>query len=248
MNFEEGEIGLYNIYCDESCHLELGKKDDYSQLSMVLGCVSCPKESVREVSDAIREIKEKYGFNRGWEIKWTKVSQVKIDFYIELINFFFNNDLLKFRAIVYPDKTKFNYHKYNHNDIYYIMYFYLLREMINPYEKNNIYIDKKDTRGGKKIKKLKQYLCNQKLDFNQEIIDTMQIIDSKDSEIMQIADLLIGAVSYANRSLDEELKSSKAKIELVNLIREKSGFNLLKTTLRQEKKFNILIWESEYSL
>lgn len=241
---------MYNIYCDESCHLELGSKNNKEQLSMVLGCISSPKQYVREVSDNIRRIKEKHGFNRGWEIKWTKVSDAKIEFYMELIEFFFNDDLLKFRTIVYPDKSKFNYRRYTHNDIYYIMYFYLLREMINPYETNHIYIDKKDTRGGEKIRKLKRDLCDEKIDFNHEIIDTMQIIDSKDSEIMQLADLLIGAVSYANRGLVDDYQgtSSKAKISLVDLIRQRSGFDLLKTTLRQEKKFNIFIWESNYSL
>lgn len=241
---------MYNIYCDESCHLELTDIGNRDQLSMVLGCISCPKDHIRQVSDSIRALKEKHGFNRGWEIKWTKVSDAKINFYIDLVEYFFNNDILKFRTIVYPDKSRFNYTNYSHEDIYYIMYYYLLREMIDPYARNSIYIDKKDTRGGEKIKKLKEYLCNQKLDFDQELIQTIQIIDSKDSEIMQLSDLLIGAVSYTNRGLDEQKdrRSSKAKIELVNLIKEISGYSLKKTTLRKEKKFNVFIWESDYSL
>lgn len=241
---------MYNIYCDESCHLKATDKNKNEQSAMVLGGISCPQERVREVSDHIRYLKEKHGFNRGWEIKWTKVSDAKIDFYIDVIEYFFSNANLKFRTIVYQDKTRFNYFKYSHDELYYIMYFYLLREMITPYKSNSIYIDKKDTRGGDKIKKLKEYLCNQKLDFNEKIIKKIQIIGSKDSEIMQLADLLIGAVSYTNRGLDTcvDRKSSKAKIQLVNLIKERSGYSLTKTTLRKEQKFNIFIWESEYSL
>ena len=45
----------YNIYCDESCHLE---KDHIPV--MVIGAVWCPAESSRELSKAIRYIKEKH--------------------------------------------------------------------------------------------------------------------------------------------------------------------------------------------
>jgi len=76
----------YNIYCDESCHLE---KDD--SRVMVLGAVWCPKEVKNEVFGRIREIKAKYGFKPGFEVKWNKVSESRIDFYLELINYFFDD-------------------------------------------------------------------------------------------------------------------------------------------------------------
>lgn len=44
----------YNVYCDESCHLEKdGKK------AMSLGAVWCPKGKVPEINKRIQEIKEK---------------------------------------------------------------------------------------------------------------------------------------------------------------------------------------------
>ena len=43
---------IYNIYCDESCHLE----NDH-QPAMVLGTVWCPLAKVREISRRLREIK-----------------------------------------------------------------------------------------------------------------------------------------------------------------------------------------------
>lgn len=239
---------MINVYCDESCHLELSKSKPTEQKSMVLGGVSCPIELVRSINQDIKNIKEKHGLSKSTEFKWTKVSKNKINFYKEIIEYFFSNKNLKFRAIVFQDKSKFNYKKYSHNDLYYIMYFYLLREMIDPNNKSNIYIDKKDTRGGKKINKLKECLCNSKLDFNLNIIEKIQIIDSKDSEIMQVADLLIGSMSYANRGYDKLGYKSIYKKELVELVRKLSGYNLCETTLRQEYKFNIFIWEPNYSI
>ncbi|MBM3211248.1 DUF3800 domain-containing protein [Candidatus Poribacteria bacterium] len=44
----------YNIYCDESCHLEKDK-----QKAMVLGCIVLPCDMVKTVSDEIKAIKKK---------------------------------------------------------------------------------------------------------------------------------------------------------------------------------------------
>ncbi|WP_055665429.1 DUF3800 domain-containing protein [Desnuesiella massiliensis] len=238
---------MINIYCDESCHLELSEKNPNEQRAIVLGGISCPRDLIKDISIHIREMKAKHNIGMYNEVKWTKVSNNKLQFYLELVNYFFSNDNLKFRTVVFQDKAKLNYTKYSHDELYYWMYFFLLREMINPIENNSVYIDKKDTRGGKKILKLQQKLRDEKLDFKAEIVEKIQIINSKDSELMQIADILIGAVSYANRKM-EELNPGSAKSELVELIRSKTKYSLLKTTLRQEQKFNIFIWESRYSL
>ena len=56
----------YNVYCDESCHLE---NDGHK--AMVLGAVWCPKDKRLEIAKRIREIKEKHGVGRHFEIKWT---------------------------------------------------------------------------------------------------------------------------------------------------------------------------------
>ncbi len=238
---------MINIYCDESCHLEVTEKNSGKQMSMVLGGITCPIDKVKEISKEIRAIKVKHNIWPYNEIKWVKVSNNKIEFYKELVEYFFDNAKLSFRSIIFQDKRAFSYKKYNHNDLYYIMYFYLLREMVATTTSSNIYIDKKDTRGGEKTKHLRKVLCNDKLDFNMSLINRIQIIDSKDSELMQLADLLIGAMCYVNRQeIGEEALVSNAKQQIVDLIKEKSGYSLVKTTLRQEEKFNIFIWEPSY--
>ena len=66
---------LYNIYCDESCHLEKGNSN-----IMVLGAMSCPKNIRRDIYEDIRRIKVKHGLDRRFEIKWTKVLRSKKNF------------------------------------------------------------------------------------------------------------------------------------------------------------------------
>lgn len=237
-----------NIYCDESCHLE-----NDQQSVMVLGAIYCPASKKDEIFFRLDELKRKYNLipkfkkqpkeNRTYyEIKWNKVSKSMLEFYKDVINYFFTDDDLCFRVIVVPDKSKLQYEEYGHthDTFYYKMYFGMLKVILQPEFAHNIYVDVKDTRSREKIHKLERVLRNDKYDFNKKIIKKVQQVRSHEVELIQLADLLIGALAYANRGL----KSSAAKNELIELIRLRSRYSLLKSTLIKEKKFNIFIWES----
>lgn len=227
---------IINIYCDESCHLE---NDD--KKVMVLGAVWCPYEKKDEIFERIREIKIKHNINSKFEVKWTKVSESKVEFYIELVDYFFDDDDLYFRALVIPDKSilKHENFKQDHNTWYYKMYFNMLKVLIDPHKKNRIFIDIKDTRSSDKIKMLHEILCNSKYDFDREIIEKVQTVRSHEVEILQLTDLLIGAVSYINRGL----KENKGKLIVVDRIKKRSRYSLKRTTYLKESKFNLFIWQ-----
>lgn len=240
MNTGKKGMKLYNIYCDESCHLE----HDGNNL-MVLGGILCPEDLKAKVFNDIRDIKKKHGLSSWFEIKWTKVSKSKVEFYIELIDYFFEIEELFFRGIVAMDKTKLDHDKYNDGDYdtwYYKMYFALLNPMIDPFGKYNIFIDIKDTRGGPKVKKLREVLCNNMYDFKGEVIQNISQIDSKESEILQLSDLLIGALSYYNRDIYLCEGSNEGKNRIIETLKEIHGINLSATTHKTESKFNIFVW------
>jgi hypothetical protein len=65
-------------------------------------------------------------------------------------------------------------------------------------------------------------------------------VHSHEVEILQLADLLIGTISYINRGLS----SNAAKIALVERMRDRSGYSLTKTTLYLENKVNLLCWQA----
>jgi hypothetical protein len=230
-------MDTYNIYCDESCHLE----HDHQKV-MGLGACWCSLETSKSLTKKIRDIKIRHKLNPNVEIKWIKVSPSKLDFYIELINLFSTNEDLHFRGLIIPDKENLNHEKFDqtHDDWYYKMYFELIKEILFRRNKYNIYIDIKDTIGKYKIEKLCEVLRNTLHDFSGEIIQRVQQVRSHEVNILQITDLLLGALVYANR--DE--RNSPAKIQLVELIEENIQFSLNKTTLRNEDKFNILIWKA----
>ncbi|MGH7800443.1 MAG: DUF3800 domain-containing protein [Thermodesulfobacteriota bacterium] len=228
---------IFNIYCDESCHMA----NDHQNV-MVLGAVWCPLEKVREICVRIREIKRNHGMKPDFEIKWTKVSPAKLEFYQNLVDYFFDDDDLHFRALIVPDKSKLRHEDFgqSHDDWYYKMYFDMLKVIFNPECRYRIYLDVKDTRGAAKVKKLHDVLCNNMYDFSREIIERVQIVRSHEVEILQIVDLMIGTISYVNRGFSD----SPAKLALVERIRKRSGYELTRTTLLRENKVNLFRWSA----
>ena len=226
---------LYNIYCDESCHLEHdGEK------AMVLGGVWCPDSLRKGIARDIRNLKVKHGLNPRYEMKWNKISKGKLDFYIELVEYFFSNVNLHFRGMVIPDKSMLRHVDFcqTHDDFYYKCYFSLIKTLLQPGDHYNIYLDIKDTRGETKVRKLHDYLCNSKYDFNRDMIRKVQQVRSHELELVALADVLIGALSYVHRGIN----TSNSKITVIEKIKQLSGYSLLQSTLYREDKFNIFVW------
>ena len=147
-------MSTYNIYCDESCHLPHDQ-----QPIMVLGAVWCPLEKTKEIAVRIREIKSKHKLANGFEIKWTKVSPAKLQFYQDILDYFFDDDDLRFRGVV-ADKIKLDHQAFgqDHDTWYYKMLFLTLQTILKPENKYRIYLDIKDTRSQKKVTKLREVL------------------------------------------------------------------------------------------
>lgn len=226
----------YNVYCDESCHLE-----NDMQKAMVIGAVWCPRSKARTIAEHIRGLKVQHGLSQGYEAKWTRVQPSRKAFYLSLVNYFFNEDDLHFRALIVPDKSILKPEKYGntHDSWYYRMYYYMLMAILSPRNKYRIFIDIKDTRGGAKVRELKNVIQNSIDDFDRSIIQCLQIVRSDEIEQVQLADLFTGCVSSINRGCTK----SEAKATVANRFREKSGYQLTHTTLMGERKVNIFRWD-----
>ena len=230
---------LYNIYCDESCHLE-----NDPEKSMTLGAIWCPFDKKNQIFERLREIKVEHGLSPTFELKWNKVSIAKIDYYRDVLNYFFDNGDLHFRVLVVPDKSVLNHEIYSqtHNKFYYKMYFDMLKTIFAPNSSYNIYIDIKDTIGGKRVKKLHEVLRNSQYDFSRDVIRKVQQVRSDEVELIAHADFFTGAISYLFRGYN----TSEAKLSLIQDIRNKTGYSLDRSTLYKEDKFNLFIWRSGY--
>ena len=229
---------IFNVYCDESCHLENDR-----QKAMVLGAVWCPLDKTREIAVRLREIKQKHGLSPKMETKWIKVSPAKKKMYLDLVDYFFDDDDLHFRALIVPDKSRLRHDAFpgqDHDGWYYKMYFDMLKVIFRPDARYRIYLDIKDTHGAQKAAKLHEVLCNNMYDFSRDVIERLQLVRSHEIEQMQLADLLIGAIAYLNRGL----QGNAGKTAIVDRIRQRSGYDLTRTTLLREEKVNIFRWHA----
>ena len=128
------------------------------------------------------------------------------------------------------------------------MYFDMLKVILSPTDKYEIYIDIKDTHSYSRAQKLREVCSNSMYDFSGRIIRRLQPIRSEEVQIMQLVDVLIGAIGYTNRAFPDGFIKSQAKQEIIDLIMKHTGYSLNKTTLLREEKCNLLIWDARESV
>ena len=226
---------LYNIYCDESCHLE---NDGIA--AMALGAIWVDSSRVPFLHMEFRDIVARHGVPLNMEIKWTKLSPRMAPLYLELVDWFFDSPDLHFRGLVVPNKSKLRHSDFgqDHDLWYYKMFYYLLRTVFDREHSYRVYLDYKDTNGAKKVTHLHEVLANDHYDFDKSIIRSIQLARSHEIGILQMVDILIGALTYSVRGLS----GSTAKQSVVEKIRQRSGLSLSRTTLSTERKFNLFFW------
>lgn len=218
----------FNIYCDESCHIENDHKS-----YMLLGCISSAYNQVKRHTERIKNIKIKHNFYG--EIKWSNVSSSQYLFYKEILEYFFDTDL-HFRSILI-DKSKIKNDVYgqDYDMFYYKMYYYLLNHNKDSSYNYNVYLDIKDTLSAYKVNKLKDTLNTQ---FG--VFRNVQNIRSHESIILQITDLITGALAY---NLNATNKKVRAKIDLINLIKKHAPKGLNHNSDYNDNKLNLFFIE-----
>jgi len=224
-----------NIYCDETCHLENDGID-----VMVLGAVSCPADEAARIARNIRELKMKHGMEPGYEIKWTKVSESRAALFLDVVDYFFDEPDLRYRGVIISPKSALAHDAYDqdHDTWYFKMYYYLLNALVGPDRSYRVFLDIKDTQSARRVHKLHEVLCNSSLDFNHEHVRDIQTVDSKQVQQIQVVDLLTGAIGYENR----DLRSSSAKLKVVQKVKTRSGLGLRCGTSRGRDKVDLFKW------
>lgn len=218
----------YNFYCDESTHLPNDR-----QPYMVLGYISVPYPQIKQVKKDIRAIVTKHNF-RG-ELKWTNVHETTLAMYQELVDYFFTISDLNFRAIIVNKsqiRDKDNGQSYE--DFYFKMYYQLIHHQLDFSFTYNLFLDIKDTCSHKKLAKLKDILSNT------TPIRTCQFVRSHEVVLLQLTDVLMGAVNYNLRVKNGHLAGrNTAKSKIIAKIQKKSNCSLERTSYKSARKFNL---------
>jgi hypothetical protein len=181
-----------------------------------------------------------------YEIKWTHLRPGKQAYYEALVDWFFSKSDLVFRCLILPDKqTVFQRLPDDNQDLaYYRLYARLLRSAFEPENGYRTFIDKKDTRGGDKIREVKEWLRRDRNDSDGTAVRDIQQIQSHEARLMQLSDLFLGSVGATRR--DAPLPTAKQAV--INLIVEHVGSPITWDTETLSDRFKISTYHDIDSL
>ncbi len=216
----------YSIFCNQNINVE-----EDTNVAMVAGVIACPKEKVDMINQAIYEIKVRHGLSSTAEIKWTKVSESKYDMYKDLIDLFFDNAFISFRATVAKEKKPKNWYKRT--------YYMTLRDMLEVNNEYKVYVADKDINDEKQLLRMSNIVHTATGYFYEDIVKGVQLVDPQQFPLIQLTDLLIGAVAYVNKGL----VANSGKMKLINYIEELSGVSLNKITPKVQVKNKISVFK-----
>lgn len=234
---------MYHIYCDESRQ----SQDRF----MVLGGIGIPANNMPVFEATMEKYRKDTEMNA--ELKWSKVSNQKYSEYKMFVDYFFalnNTNYLNFHSMIL-DNHQINHRKFNHNDaelgFYKFYYQLLLHTFGRHYCKVDrsaqfiVYLDERTTKY--KLSTLKSVLNRgimKKYGVAWAPFRSIEPRDSKKSNMIQVNDLIIGAIGYQKNGYDMISNAKQSKIDLAQHIAVSVGLSNLKNdTIRSNKRFSI---------
>ncbi len=178
------------------------------------------------------------------EMKWGKVSRGMLPIYKGYIDLFFQS-AAEFRCLV-VDTHRIDYarfHKNNRETAFYNFYCLLLSRNLEPNARYLIFTDERNNRETNRLSELKKSInsfWNEK-GVGDDIVRNIEPRVSKDSEPLQLVDIMLGAVGYDM----EEFNTSEPKLELVKHIAQQVGTTSLREHRGRGTQFNIWVFDFE---
>lgn len=224
------------IYSDESRHR--------GERFLLLGGLWIRAEDVVSAESEIKKLRGKHGYRNDagkWidflgELKWTKVSDKYLPVYRELIDLFFtfidggtirfcvmlidthNPAVQKYDNIKRDGYFKFLYQLYLHNCKVPGIYKIYPDKITNPQHKINL--EKLRIALDKSLAKKFAELVPPE-NKPEHYVQTIAAVNSKKSQILQMVDVVIGAIGYFQNRHFQQSGAKKAKIELMKYVFDK---------------------------
>jgi len=196
---------------------ETGSINDKANRFFCLGMIKCMQPFF--LDSRIREIREKNRFYD--EIKWNTLSGAKLKVITDIIEAVFDTPGIRFSCIVI-NKDNINFEREFNNDPYKAYQAFteiLLKQSIGQNEMLTVLADFVTTPKEIKFEVDVKHNINKALD--RLAIGGIHRVDSKGVNIIQIVDLLIGAVSYSYKKELRLVSGDKNKMKILNIILRK---------------------------
>jgi len=229
---------VLNIYADESC------KENHHYF--VLGATMVSTSLATPILHLIK--KERVAENIFKEMKWGKVSNNKLPAYLRMADLYFDlleNNEICFHALI-ADAHRFNHKKFNNGcgEIGYnkLLYQLLVKAADRLKEKAPFYVYLDDRTTKHSLDELREILNNgsRKLVGIEEPFRRVQFRDSKSCDLIQLNDLIIGAIGFMKNDHHTRPGASKAKLALAEHITRRAKVSSLTSSTRfSESRFRI---------
>ena len=228
---------VFHIYCDESRHTS-----DASDRFAVIGAIQCPRDDKRRIVRAIHSLKGHH--KTQGEFGWKRLSPNRIAFYQQLLSLFIEEPSLRFRCIV-VDRSRLDHKRFNKGSAelgFYKLYYQMLVHWLERENAYRLYLDWQQNAASHRFVDLKEILARE-LSGHADIL-SLEPVTSHDQPMIQLADLLIGAVGYQWNGRDQVAGASQTKACFSeNLSQALDRPTLAAGTHKREEKFNIFHWQ-----
>jgi hypothetical protein len=223
---------IYHIYCDESRQT----KDRY----MVLGGLIIEQTELAEFKNTMQRYRRVE--NMHAELKWNRVSNQKLAQYEKFMEYFFalnNTDIVHFHSIIL-DNHQINHKKFNRGDKelgFYKFYYQLLLNCFGKWYCNKrtdvkfiVHLDQRTTKYKlDNLKRILNYGMNKQFGNSSAPFVSVEPRDSKKADLIQLNDILIGAIGFQKNGYELRASSRYAKKYLANYIAQQVGLRDLKS-------------------
>lgn len=245
------------IYTDES-----STQPDQGSY-MLIGGIICDVETSKEVRKAIKLLKSSHNLSNNFEFHFSRINSRQVEIYKKLCDIFSDfyhqkcpykrgfKEAKVYRRLCFEVMlilhAKIDHSKFSDGDAelgFFRFYYALLSNAIQKhYDKErgfHITIDDITTKDPRRVPNLHKRL-NQTLPGVEAPVKNVDPQNSKDELLLQMADVILGSVSFAwNKQPTDTSKNNDAKREVVKHLEDKLDIQLSKPTY-SGKSFNI--WE-----
>lgn len=234
-----------HIYCDES--------RQQAHRYMVLGGVALDRNFEPEFLRIVQAYRDANRMHS--ELKWQKVSTGKLAEYKRFVDLLFEHRSdIHFKALVI-DTHQMDNQKYNKGSkelgFYKMMYQLLLHSFGRTLRLNDrclVTLDQRTTQRYK-LSTFCRILNNglrKRYGFDSDPVRHVQAMNSADSDLIQLADVLMGAVGYQANNDDQRVGASPAKVALARYIAYRANLVHLKQST-PKVSLHFSLWYFQFS-
>ncbi len=232
------------IFADES-------NTDKSRF-MLIGGIWVDEPTYLQVIEECKNFKQSNGWNENTKFNWKNISKKTLSQYLKFIDIFFKYNL-QFNCIII-DRKEINLKENINNDAelgFYIFYYELLRRNSKKDIPYYVYLDRRSNKQKSRGETLKQLLQKDMHPVNKfgfrttdkgKNIKVLEFVNSNTYNLIQFADLIMGAIGYHYNKKHLKQDASSHKSEFAMYIANKIGKTDLIFSTDKKGYKNLNLW------